>query len=202
MTKQREGAAITPPEAPGQWDGVGWNWKHVHPTRGERLDEAIALTKALLNRLAVLRKILEAAGVDVDRAYTPNHKLIERFFGSLWTKLSFLDGQIGRYRGEMERENKLLMSAQAGRLDPREHFPLLEKAMDAIEAAIAMQNAEPVESRQYGTWVPQERWEDDLADQPRPTLTDDLGWMWAPDVKEWTVRTNGMVGGMVPSVLG
>ncbi len=142
-----------------------------------------------------------AAGVGIGRSYAPRQKLIEGVFNRLWTVLSVMPGQVGRYRGEMERENKLLAAAQAGSLDPREAFVDLAVAMAAIEEAARFHNRTPVESRQYGKWTPETRWHDDLAAHPRASLDPALAYLWAPEVRTWTVR-RACIGGMVEQPLG
>jgi hypothetical protein len=145
--------------------------------------------------------LVQAAGVGIGRSYAPRQKLIEGVFNRLWTVLSVMPGQVGRYRGEMERENKLLAAAQAGTLDPREHFVDLTVAMSALEEAVRFHNRTPLESRHYGKWIPEQRWREDLAAHPRPGLDASLAYLWAPEVRTWTVR-RACVGGMVEQPLG
>ncbi len=143
----------------------------------------------------------QAAGVEIARSYAPRQKLVENFFNRMWTVLSAVPGQVGRYRGEMERENKLLAQAQAGTLDPREVFPALPVAMAAIEQSLQFLARTPVESKQYGRWIPEERYREDLAAHPRASLDASLAYLWAPEVRTWTVR-RACVGGMVEQPLG
>jgi hypothetical protein len=145
--------------------------------------------------------LFAAAGVNIQRSYQPRQKLIENVFNRLWTVLSAMPGQIGRYRGEMERENKLLAAAQAGTLDPRTAFVDLPVAIAAIEQAIDFHNKTPIESKHYGKWTPAVRWREDLAAHPRPRLDASLAYLWAPEVRTWTVR-RACVGGMVEQPLG
>jgi len=145
--------------------------------------------------------LCSAAGVEIGRSYAPRQKLIEGVFNRLWTVLSAMPGQIGRYRGEMERENKLLAAAQAGSLDPREAFVDLAVGMAALEEAVRFHNRTPVESRYYGKWTPEIRWREDLAAHPRPSLDPSLAYLWAPEVRTWTVR-RACIGGMVEQPLG
>ena len=145
--------------------------------------------------------LLAAAGVEVQRSYAPRQKLIENVFNRLWTILSATPGQVGRYRGEMERENKLLTAAQAGTIDPRDYFVSLQIAMAALENAVRFHNATPIESRQYGKWTPEIRWREDLAAHPRESLDSSLAYLWAPEVKTWKAR-RGCVGGPVATPQG
>jgi hypothetical protein len=147
-------------------------------------------------------QFLQHAGVAVDRAHSPHTKLVENWWNQIWSILSLqTDGQIGRFRGEMERENDLLVKCQSGSLDPRTVFPMVGEAIDHIEAAIRFRNHEPVESKTYGKWIPIERYNADLDEQPRPALDAAQSWTWAPVQRVWTVR-GGLVRGMVPSPLG
>ncbi len=145
--------------------------------------------------------LCRAAGVEIGRSYAPRQKLIEGVFNRLWTILSAMPGQVGRYRGEMERENKLLAAAQAGALDPREAFVSLEVAVAALEQAVQFHNRTPIESKHYGKWVPEQRWREDMAAHPRRSLDASLAYLWAPEVRTWTVR-RACVGGMVEQPLG
>jgi hypothetical protein len=132
----------------------------------------------------------------------PHSKLIEGWFGRLWTVLSVLtDGQIGRYRDEMKRENDLWMRCQAGRLDPRRAFPTLEQALGAIGRGVAYVNEEKIESDAYGRWVPAEAHAAGLAARARPALEEDLSYLAMRERHERTVRRS-MVGATALSPLG
>lgn len=137
------------------------------------------------------RAWLEAAGVGIEDATgRPHNKLVEGWFNRLWTVLSMLPGQVGRWRGEMERENEIYLKCRDGRADPRPHFPDLLTALREIELAIAELNSTPVESDLYGTWVPQERHRDGLAERPRPRVSPELAVYAAPVVEERVIRRN------------
>jgi hypothetical protein len=132
-----------------------------------------------------------AAGLEVEDATgRPHSKLIESWFNRLWTPLSLLPGNVGRWRGEMERENELYLKCRQGRADPREHFPLLDQALDDLHMGVSGLNAEVVESKKYGRWVPQEAHEESLKQHPRPRLDASLGFMAAPIREKRTVRRN------------
>lgn len=145
--------------------------------------------------------LCQTAGVEIARSYAPRQKLIEGVFNRLWTILSAMPGQVGRYRGEMERENKLLDQVQAGTLDPRTVFVDVTVAVAALEQAVQFHNRTPIESRQYGKWIPEQRYREDLAAYPRTSLDPALAYLWAPEVSTWTAR-RGCVGGMVEQPLG
>ena len=188
----------------------------IRPTGAYRAEDVCAAMGRLwrdtvLPKFAVLERgtweskrvnaLVAEAGVGIGRTWAPRQKLVEGVFNRLWTILSVMPGQVGRYRGEMERENKLLAAAQAGTLDPREHFVDLTVAMAALEEAVRFHNRTPIESKQYGKWIPEQRWREDLAAHPLPSLDASLAYLWAPEVRTWTVR-RGAVGGMVEQPLG
>lgn len=106
------------------------------------------------------RAMLAAAGVRLISAKgRPNQKLIEGWFNRLWTVLSVElppRGQVGRFRGEMQAGNDAWMRCRAGSADPREFFPGVTDFLTALDRAINYLNAEAVESREYGSWVPAE----------------------------------------------
>jgi hypothetical protein len=112
-----------------------------------------------------------------------------------------MPGQIGRFRGEMREENLILQACHEGRKDPRQYFPTYQEAIFAIEQASQFLNTEPVEGKRFGKWVPEERWNAELAEFPRPKLDDSMAWVMAPVIREWTVR-KGQVGGKVEGALG
>lgn len=141
-------------------------------------------------------------GIEVVHVFTSNGKpYIEGGFGPLWTALSTMPGQIGRFRGEMREENLVLQACHEGRKDPRQYFPTQQEAVFAIEQASQFLNTEPVESKKFGKWVPEQRWNEELAEAPRPKLDASMAWVMSPAIKEWTVR-KGQVGGKVMGRLG
>lgn len=132
----------------------------------------------------------------------PNLKLIESYWHGLWTVLSCLaDGQIGRWRGEMERENLILARVQSGSEDPRKHFPQLDLALRTMHEALALNNAKPVRSTEYGAWIPTERYAADLALHPRAALDPSISWLLAPVRADRKIQ-RGMIRASVPCPLG
>ena len=149
-------------------------------------------------------EFLAQAGVKlIDAKGRPHQKVIEPWFGRLWSALSMhTDGQIGRYRGEMKRENDLFMRCRAGTLDPRRVFPTLDQAMNSIEKSILYVNAETSHSKEYGTWIPNEYHEAGMAAHPRSAYTLDLGYLAARVRERRVVRRFGMVAVTAESPLG
>jgi hypothetical protein len=132
----------------------------------------------------------------------PHMKLIESYWNRMWGHLPLLaDGQVGRYRGEMERETDLLIRCQHGRQDPREVFPSLEVALGAITQAIAILNRTPVNSKTYGSWIPEERHAAEIAEHAPQKIEPGLEWTILPEVHTRVAR-RGMVTVKAESPLG
>ncbi len=110
---------------------------------------------------------------------------VEGTFNRLWTKLSVLsDGQIGRFRGEMARENDLLMACRRGSQDPRKVFPDLATALKCIQRAIAECNKTTIDT-EIGRWIPEKVWKARLNTANEPV---EDPWKFAPYMREWTVK--------------
>ena len=140
--------------------------------------------------------LLKKLGVELDTVYQSNQKpFVEGGFSPLWTYLSMIDGQVGRYRGEMEEENLLVQKCRAGRADPRDHFPSLAQCIKAVDGALAMRNSDKRDSI-YGKWVPEVRHQQLNEARPWRPLAAELEYLFSPYVKEWTVA-KGTVGGKV-----
>jgi hypothetical protein len=140
--------------------------------------------------------LLKRLGVELETVFQSNQKpFIEGGFSPLWTYLSMIDGQVGRFRGEMETETKHLMKCQAGRAHPQNHFPSLEQCIKAIDGAMAMRNSDKINSI-YGQWVPEVRHQQLAQERAWRQLPPDMDFLFAPWVKEWTVA-KGTVGNMV-----
>jgi hypothetical protein len=139
-----------------------------------------------------VKDCLDALGVRRQLLHSPHAKqAVENRFNKLWTVLSVLSGgQIGRYRGEMERENELLRSCRAGATDPRRVFPMFADALALIDQAIAEANATTVDT-DVGRWVPDELWAEHLAETPLNKLDDLESWKFAPCYAERVMR-NGV----------
>ena len=138
---------------------------------------------------------LKTAGVGiVDAKGRPNQKLVENYFNRLWTALSiFLPGygQIGRYRGEMRRENLNWMKVLSGSVDPRTCFPTLKTFLAALNKAVEYLRWERVESKIYGTWSPQDLYQGAEANGLK--LVDGLERYALPVVARRQLRRGGMV---------
>lgn len=158
--------------------------------RRARLEQGVWAATGVANALAT-------AGVKRVAVWSPHQKpFIEGLFNAMWTRLSLVPGQVGRFRGE-ERELCLLLEAcQQGHQDPRKHFPMLADVLVALEAAIVEHNAHRIFSEQYGTWIPDERWVEQRDEGRLRQWNPSDAWMFSPCVRKWTVQGN-CVGGSV-----
>lgn len=143
---------------------------------------------------------VKSMGSKLDTVYSPHQKpFIEGLFSVLWTKLSvhFPHSHVGRFQGEEESANDLLVACQRGHKDPRRHFPMLSAVIGAFQEAIAEKNRTPVTSGSHGRWVPEARFAAELVAHPARRLDPSTEWIFSPFVREWTVR-GMLVGGRVP----
>lgn len=122
----------------------------------------------------------------------PNQKLVENYIGRLWGIMAGQPGDVGRYRAEMKRYSDMYVQARDGRLDPRLHFMSLTQAQEALYASIGYLNEKRIKSREYGSWVPQLRWEADLIEAPRPARSNADDFLVMP-VAETRVARSGMI---------
>jgi len=145
-----------------------------------------------------------AAGVEVLNAKgRPHLKLIENWFNRAWTFLShYPGGQIGRFRGEYERENTLLMRCRSGAVDGRKHFPMLPELLREFDECVEFLNQDRIESDTYGRWVPAERKALDMEQCPRGAIGEDLSLFASPESHKVKVRRGGMVVCRTVSPLG
>lgn len=127
-----------------------------------------------------ITRMCQMAGIEIDRASSPHQKMVELVFNSLWTKLSFLPGQVGRFRGEEAEVSELMERCRKGSADPRQHFMMLTDVLKALREVIAEWNSHVVQSPRYGDWRPSEFWEQ-AATQLRPLAPEDQ-WIFAPTV--------------------
>lgn len=107
----------------------------------------------------VLPEFLAASAVSMISAKgRPNQKLVEGYFNRLWTAMSIfgIQGHVGRFRGENVAETTLWTACREGRRDPRDFFPTVETVLGWLNQAIAHLNAETLQSKIYGTWIPKE----------------------------------------------
>lgn len=124
---------------------------------------------------------LETLGVQILRADSPHQKVVESVFHSLWTRLSTLPGQVGRFRGEEEAAARMLQRIRSGAMDPRGRLIELPALLAAIRDAVADLNASTCNSERCGTWTPAGLWSQESASWLRRFRPED-DWMFAPHV--------------------
>ncbi|MEO5915606.1 MAG: hypothetical protein ABIS50_15335 [Luteolibacter sp.] len=142
------------------------------------------------------------AGRYVSAKGRPNQKLIERWFGAMQTRDSVHLGDVGRRRGEKLEENALYLACRAGTKDPRDHFLCMETGQDALMETFEWMNTREVRSRIYGNWVPQERWEADIANRPLSYRNPADSWVMSPERRRLTVSRGGSVACQAVGPLG
>jgi hypothetical protein len=138
-------------------------------------------------------EFLTAAGVERITSYHPRTKRVEGVFNKLWTLLGNMPGHVGRSRGEDKIATEMLMRARRGTIDARATFLSIEEATRRVVAACQAANAEPVESRVYGRWVPAERWAAESPKHLRALPAGELDWVARSERKILTVRRDGTV---------
>lgn len=149
-----------------------------------------------------VQRLLDGLGIrHIDAKGRPQCKLVENFFNRLWSVLSVVPGQVGRYQAENKSTSEKYVACRNGRQDPRTLFPMLTDALAAIDWAINYLNTHPVESREYGKWIPRDRWEADLAAHPMRQVDADFSWLQAPAIVKRKV-VKGMLRATVPGPLG
>lgn len=138
----------------------------------------------------------------IDAQGRPQCKLVEKFFGKLWTVISALaKGHVGRFQAEDKATSELYVACRQGRKDPRKYFPMLSEATDIIARAIDYCNHDRWESREYGKWVPADVWARDTAAHPLRPMPADAEWLMAPAVVTRKV-TKAALRATVPGPLG
>jgi hypothetical protein len=185
------------------------------PSGSYRAEDILTLMRALTRQHGVpgqfrfeqgswkanrVKDVIRLMGSQLHTVYSPRQKpYIEGGFNICWTKLSvyFPGCDVGRFMGETEAANELLTRCKDGREDPRKHFPMLSDAIAAFDSVLAERNRTPVHSKLYGTWVPEERWAEQLAERPMRQIDPAMDWIFSPYMRGWTVR-QCQVEGMIP----
>lgn len=148
----------------------------------------------------MVREAMELCRVPVINAWHAKQKnVIERFFDRLWTPASLIPGHVGRDRDadKFKQVYDLVIACQDGRRNPADYFLTLTEAAPRVYKAIEFVNTEPMESRSgWGNWVPQERFKNFMAANPRPRLDGRFRVFFSREQREWRVR-QCCVGGSV-----
>lgn len=149
-----------------------------------------------------VQRLLDGLGIQhIDAKGRPQCKLVENFFNRLWSVLSVVPGQVGRYQAENKATSEKYVACRNGRQDPRKIFPMLSDALAAIDWAVNYLNTHQIESREYGKWIPKERWEADLLARPMRQVDADFSWLQAPAIVQRKV-VKGTLRATVPGPLG
>lgn len=179
------------------WQWVGRSYRDMFvPMIGERWERGVWASNKLrgfaieAGHTSDEQRLGGIAGLGrrIIESQSPTTKIIENRFKFLQTVSSTIPGQIGRTRGEMERENKLWTECRAGRRDPREHFLSFEQLSDAIEHKLQFVNHEPVEGLIY-RGIPAEIYAKGLAERAdvlKP-LAPEHAYLFSRDRRESTV---------------
>ena len=136
-----------------------------------------------ISKASLLHHTLDLAGVAYKHVSSPHQKVVEFIFNALWSRLSFLPGQVGRTRGEEAEVDAIVRSCQAGATDPRKYFLPLETVLRELKAVCEEWNAHRVNSRQYGSWVPQELFATEAKKHLRE-LRPEQEWIFSPTVAD------------------
>ena len=181
------------------WSWMGHDYSVIGmPEIGERLERGTWKSKKIYGDRSVAwdgkpsidepKRIggLRSLGINQITAHTPSAKEIERRFNFLQNVMGTIPGQIGRHRGQMEKETKLWMACRAGFKDPREHFIDYSSMLDEVQKALLFCNADKHEGiHVHG--VPDQIWEESGAAQRLRKLPEDKAFLFARDRSEITV---------------
>ena len=132
----------------------------------------------------------------------PWQKLVEPWFGAMQTRDSVNFGDLGRQRGEMLEENRDYLACRRGERDPRGLFLEFERAQESLLEVARFMNEREIKSREYGRWVPQQRWEEDIAAMPLVRRDPSAMWAMAPERKRLKVSRKAQVSCMTLGPLG
>jgi hypothetical protein len=127
----------------------------------------------------LVQQAIKLLGCEHWRTYSPHAKAIESVFNRVWTRLAvqFPHADMGRFRNENEANCKLYEACKRGHKDPRRYFPTLDLVTKVFMEVIATHNAKPINSKQYGRWVPDESFARDVAKQPLREFSSDMDWI-------------------------
>ena len=144
-----------------------------------------------ISKADLLHHTLDLAAVKYLHVGSPHQKVVEFIFNALWSRLSFLPGQVGRTRGEEAEVSALVESCKRGATDPRDYFLPLATVLQELRKVCEEWNAHLVQSRLYGNWVPQEFFKAEAPKHMRE-LRPQEEWIFSP-----TVADNGGEGYLV-----
>ena len=180
------------------WQWMGHDYSAIGmPEIGERLERGTWKAKKISGNLSVAwdgkpsieehKRIggLRSLGITQITAHTPSAKDIERRFNLLQNVMGTIPGQIGRHRGEMERETKIWMACQAGHRNPKEHFISYSEMLDEVQKALLICNARKFEGI-HANGIPDQLWEESGAPEILRKLPEEKAYLFARDRSEIT----------------
>jgi hypothetical protein len=138
----------------------------------------------------LVRQCIELLQCSHWRTYSPHQKAIESVFNRVWTRLAlqFPHADMGRFRNENEANCRLYEACKRGQRDPRRFFPPLSVVVRVFEEEVARHNAKPIDSKQYGRWVPDEFFARATAAAPLRPFSAPMAFIFSPFSAERTVR--------------
>jgi hypothetical protein len=136
-----------------------------------------------ISKASLLHHALDLAGVRYKHVHSPHQKVVEFVFSALWSRLSFLPGQVGRRRGEEGDVDALLESCKRGATDPRDYFLPLSTVLAELRKVCEEWNAHLVKSPQYGRWIPEEFFAAEAPKHMRE-LRPEQEWIFSPTVAD------------------
>jgi Helix-turn-helix domain len=167
---------------------IGERWERgTWASRRLRGDSEVPIEAGHTDELARLGG-MGALGLRVIESQSPTTKIIENRFNFFQRRCALIPTlQIGRNRGEMERETRLWMRMRSGHVDPRDYCLSFEQCSDEIEKALHDVNSEPVEGLCY-QGIPAQVWSEGIAANPLARLAPEQGWLFSRDKREITAR--------------
>jgi hypothetical protein len=130
----------------------------------------------------LVTETLGGLGVRIIRASSPHQKVVESVFNVLWTALSTLPGQVGRFRGEEEAVNRTLTRIRSGAFDPRGQLMTMPEFLGALDTAIARCNQRWVDG-DTGRWQPAEWYARESAAHLTP-VDATRAWLFSPHITQ------------------
>ena len=139
----------------------------------------------------LVREAIRLMGCQHWRTYSPHQKAIESVFNRVWTRLAvqFPHADMGRFRAENEANCKLYEACKRGHQDPRRYFPTLETVVAVFEDEVMSHNTRYITSEQYGRWIPDEYFAQEVTARPLRPFSRAMDWIFSPFAAERKVRS-------------
>lgn len=138
----------------------------------------------------LVQEAIRLMGCEHWRTYSPHQKAIESVFNRVWTRLAvqFPHADMGRFRAENESNCALYEACKKGQQDPRRYFPTLDLVVQVFEEEVAAHNRRHIDSEQYGRWIPDEFFSQEVAAKPLRAFSPEMQWIFSPFAVERKVR--------------